>query len=936
MRMHDPESRRYVGDESAKCGPAIWMGGKFPLSGKMKEMKWLYRPDPGFHAINVMSLGKHMAAAASKLRIYHVKGRLPALRVSAPQRRERKIGILTERTIPSNGFGGTFGVRHERWESSRGFKPANTNENSVLKACKTLAWHLDTCEAYTEYLRFTGQNLHVMGCYQYDDKNTCFEPDTPTSRLQPTLRDVATRVFDANGISFYASVEFVRTMDLLRKSMAWQATSGQAHNPYCWVDKNGAQGTGVRGTGSTENWNFLHPEVEEQMLDVAETLARKYNNLPRFMGINWTAYFGGGWIPAYRTGKGEPFSNGYGDITIARFERETGIDIPVADDDTERFYKRYTFLISDSMKPVWAAWRCQKVRDFFAKVAARIQRHRVDLECVAGCYLNAYNHTQEWMPRGKSFNAYLGEWGWDPEMFDENQSLWLTGWLSAAGRHGPAFGSEGYGWIWQLNKSDEFYQAFDLGDRRSVMLNYNWLEIERVTALMPHKPDWPRPYQSTMQLQQAHDFAREPYAQAMIGCDPNLLMFGISAASLYVGQEQRLRSVARVLRHLPLDRFSRVKDTGFSSNLALRQLHKNETLYFYAVNPGYWPIRGTVTVSGTGAVRDATTGEVAISSENGETASLDVPVSLAPFGIAAFVATGESAKIHAWRTKPLPEKHLAHMRKILADAKASANIAGLPAFVGEAEFQFLTRSIEQAESALAGHEYARAWSILTHGGFWTLVYQKAEDMRTADLTRPKQMLLPKAAQDLRMDGRLDDHAWKRAQPKTGFVTADRKLAPYETRVMACHDGKFIYVAFDCRDANPDGIRATAKKERELFSSADDAVIVFLQPDPAKPEYFQLGTNAGGLVFDQACSGHARNYKFSPDWRVKTQINKNGWTAEMRIPVQALGGSLEAGSQWGVNFHRIFRDKLNPATSWSYQAANWHDVEKLGRMVVQGK
>ena len=51
------------------------------------------------------------------------------------------------------------------------------------------------------------------------------------------------------------------------------------------------------------------------------------------------------------------------------------------------------------------------------------------------------------------------------------------------------------------------------------------------------------------------------------------------------------------------------------------------------------------------------------------------------------------------------------------------------------------------------------------------------------------------------------------------------------------------------------------------------------------------------------------------WESKTQITKDGWTVEMRIPYSALRFSEKSGSTWGLNMFRNIR-RYNSNNSWS--------------------
>ncbi len=937
MRMHNRGSNQHRSDWAVnKCGPSIWTGGKYPLSGAMREMKWLYRPDPGFHAINVIALGKDMAGAAARLRIYRVAGRLPALRIDSPGGEERRIGLLSERTWLTAGFTATFGCWREGMVKNLGFglQSARPDYDPVLQACAILEEYLETCEAYTQYLRFTGQNLHVMGCYQYSDSHTAYFPRGLDARIDFDIRDVAAQVFQANGIAFLASVEFTDTTGLRRKAAAEQQRAGLARNPFCFVNKDGDQAIDTgSGTGAAENWNFIHPEVEAAMLGIVDDLALKFKRQPNFLGMNWTAYFGGGWIPTFRT-VGGPLDSGYDDATISAFERDTQTRVPVDGADPGKFRKRFEFLTSPAMLAAWTDWRARRLHGFYAKAAARLKRHRPDLACSAGCYTGV-DHFREWKKSGRPFLEYLSGWGWNPQLFRDDGALWFTLWLPAAGRYEPAFKQKEYACAWMANASPEVYAAVDLGAHRSVMLTYGWLEIERVAAQMPWRADWPRPYQSTMEVQQGGDFAREPYAQAMVGLDPNLVMFGFTDANMLVGQEQQLRDFTRVYRALPAARFHPVNQTGFHSNLAIRELRQNGQLYFYAVNPGYWPIKGRIAIAGAAHVAGLVSGDIIKGSD--ASGAIAVPVELGPFGMAAFQAPAARQAqpvVSGWTNEPVAAADLAHLRRILADAEKTAAMPGMDTLLGRAKDGHLRNSIGEAARALDAGEYARAWGLLTDAEFWTIVYQTSREMQNAGFTRSKSMRLAKTAAAPRLDGKLDDPAWAGLKPLEDFVTPDRTPAPYATLVYACHDGENVYVAFDCRDSDPQAIRQAARDEPDIYALLDDAVAVFIRPGLDQPHYYQLAANAAGALFDQQCTVQgARNYDYHPGWEVRGAVNARGWILEMKIPAAALNAGIQAGDSWGVNFHRKFRNDQYPPASWNYND-NWHDVARLGLMEME--
>jgi len=88
-----------------KSSSSVWTGFKHPVSGKMKTTKWLLRTNPGPHSFNLMSLAKGLDAAAASLKIYHIEGALPALKL--PNEKSRWIGYLYE-SVRANGGRGNW------------------------------------------------------------------------------------------------------------------------------------------------------------------------------------------------------------------------------------------------------------------------------------------------------------------------------------------------------------------------------------------------------------------------------------------------------------------------------------------------------------------------------------------------------------------------------------------------------------------------------------------------------------------------------------------------------------------------------------------------------------------------------------------------------------------------------------------------------------
>ncbi len=547
----------------------------------MRELKWIYRADPGWCAVTVMALQKDSPAAAAGLKVFHIGSHLPELMIADGG--GRRMGTVME----SLSFRYAFLLRrqpveqfHERFATSG----ARAGAQPILEACQHLETMLDTCEAYAEYLRFSGQNLVVAGCYQSEDisPNSLYSLNTSgydaigAARIPMDYRDMAIRVFARNGIDMLANVEFMRNSTLMSapEYLVSDRQVAAGADTIRMVTREGIQ---------TSRLNFLHPQVESAMLQIAGDIAAAFKDQPNFLGLHWMGYFGGNWLPSYRVTDrspeyADPFMASFDDATIARFEKDTGVQIPPAPDGAARFRRRHDYLAAPALRETWIQWRCAKMRDFFGNVLARLQEQRADLQCVAALYFYP-PHVREWLAGGRSLREFMRDWGWDPEMFKDDDNLWFVQLLQPTAKYEPAYRIPGYAAAWEQNTGADFYDLYARPDNRAVMLLHAWMEVERTAQSLPERPHWARPFQTTMMAHAAGDYAREVFTQAMIGGDPEMAMFGFCDAGLIVGGEQPLREFAQVLRALPREKFQPVDGTGFDSNLAIRDLRKDGVYY---------------------------------------------------------------------------------------------------------------------------------------------------------------------------------------------------------------------------------------------------------------------------------------------------------------------------------------------------------------------
>ena len=104
---------------------------------------------------------------------------------------------------------------------------------------------------------------------------------------------------------------------------------------------------------------------------------------------------------------------------------------------------------------------------------------------------------------------------------------------------------------------------------------------------------------------------------------------------------------------------------------------------------------------------------------------------------------------------------------------------------------------------------------------------------------------------LKIDGLLDDEAWKGAAVITDFrqtSPVDGGKPSQETRALLTHDDRAIYIGVWCGDSEPDRILARERR-RDGEGRGDDRINIVLDPFGRGTEGFQFTLTAGGARRD---------------------------------------------------------------------------------------
>jgi hypothetical protein len=184
------------------------------------------------------------------------------------------------------------------------------------------------------------------------------------------------------------------------------------------------------------------------------------------------------------------------------------------------------------------------------------------------------------------------------------------------------------------------------------------------------------------------------------------------------------------------------------------------------------------------------------------------------------------------------------------------------------------------------------------------------------LPRTRRVVISRIQGPVTLDGMSGEPAWQSATPFPLIQqTPQFGAAPTErTEVLMAFDEQFLYVAGRMYDREPDKIQSPTKK-RDAMVSATDWFGMVADTFNDKENGLIFMTTPSGLRFDGAAFNDAQptsqdmngmpiNLSWNTFWDVATVRTREGWFAEMKIPLSSLRFQDEGGKVvMGVIFSR---------------------------------
>jgi hypothetical protein len=124
-------------------------------------------------------------------------------------------------------------------------------------------------------------------------------------------------------------------------------------------------------------------------------------------------------------------------------------------------------------------------------------------------------------------------------------------------------------------------------------------------------------------------------------------------------------------------------------------------------------------------------------------------------------------------------------------------------------------------------------------------------------------------------------------------------------VRVAYDDDAIYVGARCFDAHPESL--LVRLSRRDVSVPADRFSFYLDPYHDKRTGYYFLVNAAGTLFDGTLYNDGwEDNSWDGVWEAKTQVDNQGWTAEIRVPYSQIRFQPADRHVWGVNFRRVIQ------------------------------
>lgn len=196
------------------------------------------------------------------------------------------------------------------------------------------------------------------------------------------------------------------------------------------------------------------------------------------------------------------------------------------------------------------------------------------------------------------------------------------------------------------------------------------------------------------------------------------------------------------------------------------------------------------------------------------------------------------------------------------------------------------------------------------------------EIREATIQRRPASVLPPV-----IDGGADDLAWRSSTalaPLQGPASHFEALAA-ATSARVLWDDEALYLLVECAEPEPENmVRSGQRRDDPIWAGDDIELIVGVGADD---EYVHFIVNPDNLQWDGHSSPQGDDPSWDAEWESAVAMTAGGWSAELRLPWEAMGE--QAGGTRRVNLCRA-RTGGDELSCWSGVMRLFLETERFGR------
>jgi hypothetical protein len=155
-----------------------------------------------------------------------------------------------------------------------------------------------------------------------------------------------------------------------------------------------------------------------------------------------------------------------------------------------------------------------------------------------------------------------------------------------------------------------------------------------------------------------------------------------------------------------------------------------------------------------------------------------------------------------------------------------------------------------------------------------------------------------------IDGKLDDEAWKDLPRYTDFksyIPDFGSSVAFATHVMMTYDEENLYVGFDCKDPEPDKLKATITSRDQIKN--EDWVCINFDPFFDQQSLICIYVNPRGIQMDSHSSSNQEDLGADYVFESQASILSDGYQVEIKLPFKSLRYQKKDPVTMGFIFER---------------------------------